>query len=148
MFATPTRAAFDCRDYASANEASRASTGKGISRQAWALVPKIREAQEWLTTTSVPSFEAHPEACFAEMLGGPAKASKKTWAGMKERYDACRRAGIDLDDLDTAAGVAALTDDLLDAAAAAWTAWRFWHGEARPFPAEPDRGSEEDVIWA
>lgn len=146
VFATPPRAAMSADDYAAANDAARATTGKGVSRQAWALVPKIREAIRWIPTVDVPVIEAHPEACFAVLLGEPAAASKKTWAGMTQRLGALTAAGFDLSDVDETAARAAVTDDLLDAAAAAWTAARHARGEARPFPADGPAGG--DVIWA
>lgn len=146
VFTTPPRIAFDATDYATANDAARASTGKGVSRQAWALVPKIREVIAWLPTAGVPVIEAHPEGCFAALLGAPAAASKKTWAGMTQRLGALTAAGFDLTDVDETAARAAITDDLLDAAAAAWTAARFHRGAARSFPA--DAAPDDDVIWA
>jgi len=144
VFATPPRVAFDAPDYASANNAARVAFGKGISRQAWALVPKIHEVTAWLPNAGLPVIEAHPEACFAMLLGAPATASKKTWAGMTQRFDALIAAGFDLAGVDEVAARAAITDDLLDAAAAAWTAHRFHRGEARSFPTDADG----DAIWA
>ena len=146
VFSTPPTVAMAETDYAAANAAARDHTGKGISRQAWALVPKIREAVEWVQTFDGPVIEAHPEASFALMLGRPAIAGKKVWAGMSERLDALNQAGFDLGDIDATAARAALTDDLLDAAAAAWSAGRYRRGEARSFPTEPDPPG--DVIWA
>lgn len=146
VFATPPRVAMAETDYAAANAASRAATGKGISRQAWGLVPKIRELQAWLPTAPAVVIEAHPEACFAMLLGHPATASKKTWAGMTERFGVLTDAGLDLTELDDTAGRSAATDDVLDAAAAAWTAARFHRGEARSFPENADGSA--DTIWA
>ena len=146
MFTTPPPAAFEHQDYAAANSAVRATTGKGISRQSWALMPKIREVLAWMPGAPCPVIEAHPEACFTAMLGGPTSASKKTWAGMRERHGALIDAGLDLSGLDQAAGRAAMTDDMLDAAAAAWTAWRFHTGVARRFPEDAAAGA--DAIWA
>lgn len=146
VFATPPHAAFDATDYATANQVARKATGKGISRQAWALVPKIREVRAWLPSATAPVIEAHPEGSFAELLGAPADASKKTWAGMTQRLAALAAAGFDLSAVDEQAARAAVTDDLLDAAAAAWTAERYHRGVARPFPLEPDPA--DDVIWA
>jgi hypothetical protein len=47
-------------------------------------------------------------------------------------------AGIVLPDDLGPAGRAAAVDDVLDAAAAAWTARRVAHGQARPLPDPPD----------
>ena len=56
------------------------------------------------------------------------------------------RAPFNVGAVNQAAARAALTDDLLDAAAAAWSAGRYRRGEARSFPTEPDPPG--DVIWA
>ncbi len=151
VFATPPPAAFAHEDYAAANQAARDATGRGISRQSWALMPKISEVLAWLPIAPCTVIEAHPETSFAVMLGGPAASGKKTWAGMRERLDILEAAGFDLTELDAEAGRAAATDDMLDAAAAAWTAWRFHSGEARRFPAATafgDTASGDAAIWA
>ena len=146
VFATPPRTAIDAPDHAAATARARAATGKGVSRQAWNLVPKIREAIAWAATVDVPVIEAHPEGSFTELLGAPASAGKKTWAGMTQRLGALTAAGFDLAAIDLAAAEAASTDDLLDAAAAAWTADRYRRGRARSFPTNPDPAA--DAIWA
>jgi predicted RNase H-like nuclease len=93
--------------------------------------------------------EVHPEVSFAEMLGRPARASKKTWSGMRERLEPLQRAGIAVEGLSGtgAAGV----DDVLDAAAAAWTAARILRGEAISLPATPEvdpATGRPIAIWA
>ncbi len=97
-----------------------------------------------------PVFEVHPEVSFAVLLGQPAVASKKTWAGMIERLVALKAAGIDLDGVDAAAGSAAAVDDMLDAAVAACTARRLADGVARAFPQDPQPEASGRVvaIWA
>ncbi len=72
-------------------------------------------------------FEVHPEVSFRELLGRTL-APKSTAAGAAERRMALARAGIDLPDLPYP------TDDVLDAAVAAWSAARFASGEAQPLP--------------
>lgn len=74
--------------YAEANEKSRELVGKGISKQAWNLVPRIREFQ---TITDADVYESHPEVCFAVMTGDEAAFSKKTEAGELERIELLRR---------------------------------------------------------
>jgi predicted RNase H-like nuclease len=72
-------------------------------------------------------FEVHPEVSFRELLGRPL-APKSTALGVAERRLALAKAGIDLPDLPYP------TDDVLDAAVAAWSAARFASGAARPLP--------------
>ena len=74
--------------YEEANEKSRLLIGKGISKQAWNLTPRIREFQ---TITAENVYESHPEVCFAVMTGKEAVHSKKTQAGQDERIDLLRR---------------------------------------------------------
>ncbi|MFC4684268.1 MULTISPECIES: DUF429 domain-containing protein [Exiguobacterium] len=74
--------------YAEANAKSRELVGKGISKQAWNLVPRIREFQ---TITDADVYESHPEVCFAVMTGNEAAFSKKTEAGELERIELLRR---------------------------------------------------------
>lgn len=74
--------------YEAANVRSRALIGKGISKQAWNLVPRIREFQ---TIPAADVYESHPEVCFAVMMGREAAFSKKTEAGEAERIELLRR---------------------------------------------------------
>jgi len=115
----------------------------GISKQAHALLPKIREAnalpQEELTTRV---FEVHPELCFLQMNDGkPMEFSKKAkqQTGIKERC-----AVIDKTILGRVVakilanrpqGVS--QDDALDAIAACWTALRISNGEQIPERGKP-----------
>ena len=46
IFPSPIRAVLDCIDYAEALEVSRRLSGRGLSKQAWNLVPKIIEVRD------------------------------------------------------------------------------------------------------
>jgi predicted RNase H-like nuclease len=150
VFLTPVRAAVEALTHAEATAASTRETGMGISRQSYALAQKILEVDRWVPSAPCPVFEVHPEVSFAVLLGAPARASKKTWAGMVERQEGLAAAGIHLNGVDGAAAVAAAVDDMLDAAVAAWTARRLADGTARQFPhASPSGGRQSGaVIWA
>ena len=86
VFHTPVRAALEAANHAEATAASLRVTGSGISQQSYALRRKITEVEDWLPSATCPVFEVHPEVSFAVLLGAPASASKKTWAGMRERW--------------------------------------------------------------
>lgn len=150
VFHTPVRAALEAPTHAEASAVSRQLTGRGISMQAYRLGPKLLEAEAWRHGVPVPVWEAHPEVTFAVLLDHPARASKKTWAGMVERRDALAAVGIELDDLGEA-GARAGVDDVLDAAALAWSAHRLATGQGISFPdppeADPTTG-EPMAIWA
>ena len=144
--------------YGRANDLNREFTGngkkedgKGLSRQSWALVPKIAEVRDYLTTHLEEQgcvHEAHPEVSFAAMNAlvhdrncrfDPVR-SKATAAGLVERRVLlkhkevfgnrfkvleARAAEFDPD------GRAAL-DDFYDALACLWTARRIQKGPDGP----------------
>lgn len=144
VFNAPAAVVLDAADYPAANAANRAALGLGLSKQTWYLVPKIRDVHDWLTTRpAVTVVEAHPELCFAAMNGGVLVDGKTTAAG-----EALRRALLAAHGLDVAAhrrtGVA--VDDILDAAATAWTARRVADGIAERLPPEP-REHLSPAIW-
>jgi predicted RNase H-like nuclease len=90
------------------------------------------ECQQW-------AFEVHPEVCFwALAKNRPMAHRKKIDDGVNERLDLLRSVFWDIDGhlQDRPSGVG--KDDLLDAAAAAWTALRISNGEARRV-CEPER---------
>ena len=128
---TPPRAALCAASHAEGTAIALTLTGLGMSQQAYALGAKILEVEEWLTFAPCRVLEVHPEVSFAELLGAPASAPKKSWLGMVERYRALAGAGIYLEELTGAAARAAAVDDMLDAGVAAWTARRVHVGPAR-----------------
>jgi predicted RNase H-like nuclease len=145
VFIVPIRAAIMAESYEEANEIARSVTGRGISRQSYALGPKIGEVADFLETTDIPVHEIHPELSFATLAGAPMGSAKKTWSGAHERRMALESAGIVLEGDLGEAGRMAGFDDVLDAAAAAWTARRVLDGTALTLPSEPADGP---AIWA
>lgn len=120
--------------------------GLGVSAQAHALGDRIR----WITDLAEGDDrlrEVHPEVSFRAMNGAqPLRHRKKSSGGALERMQLLRDEGIVLRRLD-AAGAAPL-DDVLDAAAAAWSAHRIATGTARSLPDPPERRDGRDVaIW-
>jgi predicted RNase H-like nuclease len=150
VFVTPIRAALTEPTHVRATASALSMTGAGISRQAFALRSRIFEVEEWLPDARCGVWEVHPEVSFAQLIGRPARAAKKTWHGMIERRDALAAWGITLDDVDPGVGSIVAVDDLLDAAVAAWSAQRILAGTARavPDPPEIDPSGRPLVIWA
>ena len=150
VFFTPPRDALLAPSHAEATAIASELTGNGISQQSYALRTKILEVEAWLPEALCQVVEVHPEVSFAEMLGHPARASKKTWAGMVERVVALGAHGIHLHEVPGDAAVRALSDDMVDAGAAAWTASRVRSGTARTFPSPPplDKSGRAIAIWA
>lgn len=137
-------------DHAEATRRSKALTGKGVSQQAYALGPKILEAERWSRQTGVPVWEVHPEVSFAVMLGHPARSPKKTAAAALERLRVLEGEGIYLHELGDAGEVTPL-DDVLDAAAAAWSTSRLLRGQGMSIPDPPELDAETGrpiAIWA
>ena len=120
--------------------------GLGVAAQAHALGPRILHVTR-LARSDERIREIHPEVSFRAMNGGtPLRYRKKSAGGALERIEILRRHGITIDDPGEAA--AAPLDDLLDAAAAAWSAHRIATGTARslPDPAETIAGYPV-AIW-
>jgi predicted RNase H-like nuclease len=126
VFTTPTRELLE----------RRFAPGLGVSAQAHALGPRIIHVTQ--LAASDPRFrEVHPEVSFRAMNDRSAlRHRKKSSAGALERIALLHRNGIEIDQLE-AAGTAPL-DDVLDAAAAAWSAHRIALGTARTLPEEPE----------
>jgi predicted RNase H-like nuclease len=125
VFSTPPRAVVDAwragtvTTHAEASALARDVTGKGLSQQAWRLVPRIAEADEVVAGGS-SLLEVHPEVAFAVAAGEPLPR-KRSWAGLSARQRILGRLGVGLpacfdgDDL-------AAPDDVVDAAICAWVA--------------------------
>jgi predicted RNase H-like nuclease len=152
LFITPVRAAVEAADYQAAAAENRRLAGEGLSRQAFALRAKILDVDRWLQAGSpAPArvVEAHPELTFASLAGAPLRSRKNTWAGAVQRRTLLAQAGIVLDGDLGLAGEQAGVDDVLDAAAAAWTARRVSRGFARCLPPSPEVFSDgiPAAIW-
>jgi predicted RNase H-like nuclease len=149
VFVTPIRATLAFADYRQASDLNKERTGRGISRQAFNLLAKIGQVDRWLPGAPCRVIEVHPELSFAAMAGAPLPAGKSSWAGLVIRRQLLAEAGIVLPDDLGPAGRRAGGDDVLDAAAAAWSARRVGSGQARRLPAEPERFSDQIdcAIW-
>lgn len=149
VFAAPHPEVVALTDHASVNRHLVAIDMPRVSAQAFHLFARIREVAALATDRRV--VEAFPEASFRGLKGAPLDTTKKTWAGQHERralLAAARPAIVVPDDLGPAGAVPA--DDVLDAAAVAWTALRCAHGQAERLgdPAERDVATgREAVVW-
>lgn len=134
VFAVPSREVLMTDDFEEANRKSVDLSGSGLSKQSHALRVKILEVDAWLTRAPCLVFEVHPEVSFRHMVGAPIAYSKKSWAGVSLRRKALLGVGIDVDAMVDHAGERAGVDDVLDAAAAAWSADRIARGVAESLP--------------
>ena len=136
VFAAPPLEVVDIDDYAEANALLEQMGVPKMSRQAWALLPKIRETA-LVADVDDRVYEVHPETSFRAMAGAPLEYRKKSWNGLHERRRLLAAEGIDVpESIDDAGAVPA--DDLLDAAAAAWSARRILRRRERELGGERD----------
>jgi predicted RNase H-like nuclease len=149
IFVMPPRPVFDATDHATGSALSVALTGKGISIQAWGLKTKLLEAEALHELSLPPLFEVHPELSFREMGLLPSDGSKKTWRGQRARLRILAGKGIEIPE-DLGPVVQKIpADDILDAAAAAWSAHRIGGGVAfcLPDPPQVNERGQQLAIW-
>ncbi len=139
--------------YTDAVAANLEAQGIGMSRQAYALAKKIVDVHDWLAaggSAGADVIECHPEVSFAHLVNTrepvPLRHGKKTWEGLRHRLQMLRGAGIDVMHVKDETGLIG-TDDVVDAAAAVWTARRFAAGNAVRYPAQEADG-DTAAIWA
>lgn len=157
VFPAPVRAALNAISYESACELSFAAHGKRLSKQSFAILPKIREVDELLRTRSATDFpvhEVHPEVSFCYLNDGrPMVHPKRTGLGFAERHsliDAHFPGAFERARMKHRRSEAA-DDDILDSLAALWTARRIAGRQALSVPTGPLRRDSKDlpmVIWA
>lgn len=132
---------------AAASAASIANGGQGIGATAWGLRTQMIEAAE-LAALDDRVIEVHPEVSFAALAGSALAWRKVSWNGATVRQRLLAEVGITFGgDLGSAGG--ACVDDLLDAAACAWSAQRYAMGIAVPLPeeVEVDAAGRRIAIW-
>ena len=133
VFAIPPRPVWRQQCYADANRCCRELTGRGMSAQAWGLRAKLLEADAFRQAVGAKAglapamYEVHPELAFAALSGGaPLADTKHSEPGRAIRRALLAEAGLTLPPRVPGAA----TDDLLDAAAVAWSARRIAAGVA------------------
>ena len=131
VFPVPVRSALTAETYEEASERNRKASGKKLSKQTYAIMPKIREVDSLLRSSAKARRvvrEVHPEICFWALAGGsPMRHNKKTGRGFSERIAVLERfhpsAGKRFDEIRTKYRSGDLADDdILDAMALAITA--------------------------
>jgi len=145
VFAALPREAFDAPDYATANRAVRERYGVGVSAQAWNLAPKMRDVEPHWQAAPERIVEVHPELSFRAMAGVPMAESKHTWAGLRARLALLVGVGIVVPDDPGPAGTAG-ADDVVDAAAVAWSAARVAAGRAERVPVDDERDAAGRLV--
>jgi predicted RNase H-like nuclease len=135
----------DATSYPDALARSRAIDGRGLSTQAWNLVPKIRELDAAIDPElQAVVREAHPELAFARLLGEPCPSPKRAADGLASR---CETLELWWSGPWRLAG--ARPDDVADAVALTRTAARMARGEVEMLGdgARDARGLRMEVVW-
>ena len=142
--------------YKEALELARSLTGKGISRQGFAIFAKVAEVNRVMTSELQDRiFEVHPEVSFWALAGKrPMAYWKKKPVGFEERrtwlVPALGRAAIPSRKEAQSLARPASPDDVLDAIVAAWTARRHAEGQSSRLPANPPtdaRGLRIEIVY-
>jgi predicted RNase H-like nuclease len=147
VFAVPSEKAVYCADYPEACRVNllHSDPPKKVSKQCFQLFPKMREIDALISPSQQSRvFESHPELAFWVMNGeSPLVLPKKVRGqpfppGLDLRRALLRRAALPVDILrheyrrrDVG------PDDLLDACACAFVAWRILNRRSVRFPADP-----------
>ena len=144
VFSAPIRPVLGAADWAAASRIRRQVEGKGMSRQAWGIEPKVREmdaAVRALDNSQSRVREGHPEVSFAAWAGQPMQYAKKRAAGRTER-EALINARYGKDAVESLwpriRGQGVARDDLVDAFAMLWSAERLAAGQAEVLPTAPE----------
>lgn len=138
VFSPPSRAVLQATHYDQVR-------GHGMSRQAFGILPKIREVDSLITPAHQSTvYEAHPELAFMHLSAAPVQGNKKTAAGRETRLQALRRAAhpryLALSSalqraLCTYKRAQVAPDDLLDACVLLRTSYRLATAQAQHLPA-------------
>ena len=148
IFPTPHPDVLNAPDYDVANRISLEVTNLGLTPVSFALMPRILEVDH-VAAHDGRVREVHPEVSFRELACQHLQWTKHHWNGQRERSALLANpGGIEIPDDLGEAGIAG-PDDILDAAAAAWSANRIAAGHAKSLPAPPecDTAGRPVAIW-
>lgn len=135
VFSPPIRQYLPAQDY---------SETRGISKQAFGILSKIREVDEQMTPELQNRvYEVHPEVSFYHLAGQAMRHNKKKPEGREERLHALSKTFPDLRQEVFSGERRVPYDDIIDAYAAAWTAMRIENGIAKRFPENPPLDSKK-----
>jgi predicted RNase H-like nuclease len=150
VFSAPARRTLAAASYPQALELNRQATGRGLSKQAWNIVPKIREIDTLLCGHGALRGvlrECHPELCFRALDGKQAMHyNKKKREGQQERLQVLEKVLPQCYALfEQACGEflrrEVARDDIIDAMVCAVTA-KYGYGNYRTAPARPAKDGQ------
>lgn len=94
VFPVPCFSAAYASSYEAASELNREKIGKGLSKQAWFICPKICDLDQLLRSDPEAQRifgECHPELAFAYLNGAPLSEPKKSKQGQRHRRELVQR---------------------------------------------------------
>jgi predicted RNase H-like nuclease len=150
VFTAPLRPMLSCADYSDARTLRLQIEGKSLTKQAWAIVRKIKEVDSILSPEVQSRIrEGHPEVSFAHMNGGQALAnSKHTATGRRDRFSLLAVPFPDVASL--VRSHSRIAEDVIDACAMLWSAQRIHNKRAAALPGDSPLDSRglKMQIWA
>ena len=134
VFTAPIRPMLECSSYDEARQCRLRVEGKSLTRQSWAILPKIKEVDGVINPELQKIVkEGHPEVSFALMNGGePLSRSKHTYDGQKDRMKLLQSSFPEI--TLSVEQNRSWRKDVIDAYALLWTARRISEGEGTAFP--------------
>lgn len=147
VFSAPVREVIACGGYEEATGVSAALSGRRLTKQAWGIVPKIREVDGAVRSDKrVRQIvrECHPEVCLWGLAGSAMAQRKKSSEGAAARLGVLRPY---LPDADAAVETALKAfpkgavgrDDVIDALICAVSAAGVWDDSLHTLPQSPDQ---------
>lgn len=149
IFAVPTRQAVYELSKGKQKEANLLAVGKSLSEQTIAILPKMREVDEFLLENKVYMNvikESHPEVCFARLNGAVLMTNKSERDGITDRVQVLSMYLPDLSEEIVRASAKTLgckPDDILDAICLAVTANLDAQGKTEIIPEKPSTDDKE-----
>lgn len=140
IFAVPSRQAVYENSEAAQIKANKLALGKGLSKQTMALIPKMREMDEFLFKNENYKNvikESHPEVCFARLNRAVVMSRKAEFEGLVERVNILSQFLPDLTCqfiTDKAKELKCNADDIADAICLAITANFDLQGKSEAIP--------------
>jgi len=148
VFPAPARVTLLEHSYIKGSEANLQAVGRKLSTQSWAIVPKIREVDDYMRSQAIQGKvrEMHPEVAFWALNDcKPLQYGKKKYEGAEERLEVLTKflplaRDCYEEALNTYKRKDVAADDILDAMVGAVTAMHF--PRIATLPASPTRDEE------
>lgn len=95
----PSKSVLKCKSYKDAVRCNKRDTGIMLSKESWALIPKMKEIAELMNggpRWASKLLESNPDLVILGLTGDLPQSSDKTTKGLTERRDILREFGIDI----------------------------------------------------